>query len=67
MLNQAERQAGGQLARSAAEELPFAIRQAVLQRFRWWFFAGGAGLVLAVAVGFGGGDRHPATFPSWLA
>ena len=32
----------------------------------WWFFAGGAGLVLAVAVGLVAGGVHPATFQSWL-
>jgi hypothetical protein len=55
VLEQAKAQAGGELARNAARELPMAIERAVLERFRWWAVLGGAALVLVAAVGFGAG------------
>jgi hypothetical protein len=36
VLDQAKAQAGGQLARNIARELPGAIDRAALERFRWW-------------------------------
>ena len=63
LLDRAEQQASGQLARAAVAELPIAIKQAVLQQFRLWAVAGGVGLVLAVGAGIGvgwwyRGDTH---------
>ena len=55
VLERAEKHAGGQLAHTAAAELPYAIKLAVLQQFRWWFAVGGVGLALALAVGFSAG------------
>jgi hypothetical protein len=52
VLDRAEKLAGGQLAATAAKQLPHAIDRMVLQHFRWWFAAAGVGMVAMLAVGW---------------
>ena len=42
-------------AQNATAQVAYAIKQAVVQNYRWWFISGGAAVVLAILFGLGAG------------